>query len=65
MGVEIASALHALYTGQFRLEDIARSLGNRATLERLRDGGDPRLISKEWADENADFLLMRNKYLLY
>ena len=65
MGVEIASALHALYPGQFRLEDIARSLGNRATLDRLRNGGDPRLISKEWADENADFLLMRNKYLLY
>ena len=65
MGVEIASALHALYPGRFRLEDIARSLGNRATLDRLRSGGDPRLISKEWADENADFLLMRNKYLLY
>lgn len=65
MGIEIASALHALYPGQFRLDDIARSLGNRSTLERIRNGDDPRQIARDWQEENAAFLRMRNKYLLY
>ncbi len=65
MGIEIASALHALYPGRFRLDDIARSLGNRATLRRIRNGDDPRQIARQWRDDNAAFLLMRNQYLLY
>ncbi len=65
MGLEIASALHHLYPGQFKTETLDALLLNRATLDALIAGDDPQRIAQNWQDAIAKFNALRLKYLLY
>jgi uncharacterized protein YbbC (DUF1343 family) len=65
LGLEIASALSVLYPKQFKIESIDALMRNKASLEALERGTDPRRIAEDWQDANNSFAEERKKYLLY
>ena len=65
LGVEILSVLHRLYPAQFQLDKSLRLIGNRATLDAITRGDDPRSIAATWSDALAAFRAARAPYLLY
>jgi uncharacterized protein YbbC (DUF1343 family) len=65
MGVEILSVLHRLYPEQFQLEKAMRLVVNRATMDALERGDDPRAISEAWKPSLEAFMARRAAYLLY
>lgn len=65
LGVEIASALHALYPQQFALGDTLGMIGARSVLRAIWAGEDPRIIRANWQASLLDFEQVRAKYLLY
>ena len=65
LGVEVAAALHRLYGDLFDLDGVARLLGSRDTLARLRAGDPPWEIAAGWADDEAAWRRLTVPYLLY
>jgi uncharacterized protein YbbC (DUF1343 family) len=65
MGLEIADALHRLYTNQFALDKIITLLGSQSTVDRLERGDAPADIVSGWSADLDKFRAMREKYLLY
>jgi len=65
LGIEIASALLALHPDRFEFRNTVTLLGSHATLERLRRGDDPAAIAESWAVDEAQWRLLRSRYLLY
>ena len=65
LGLEIASALHALYPEQFKLTSVEGLMRNKASLEAVAKEADPRRVAEDWQDANNDFAEKRKKYLLY
>jgi uncharacterized protein YbbC (DUF1343 family) len=65
LGLEIAAVLHTLYGRAFELEAAARLLGSKETLARIRAGDDPLDIARSWEAGEAQWRLLRAKYLLY
>ncbi|MDP9039087.1 MAG: sodium/solute symporter [Acidobacteriota bacterium] len=65
LGVEIISALHRLYPGQFTLPRVAGLVANSDVLAGLERGDDPREIANRWTGELKSFTALREQYLLY
>ena len=65
LGVEIASALHRLYPDQFQLSKMHVLLDNRAVLDAISAGQDPRQIAAAWHAGVAHFEQARQAALLY
>ncbi len=65
LGLEIASALQALYPAQYKVAGVDRLMVSKATLDAVAAGTDPRLIAEEWQDKLEQFEKIRSKYLLY
>ncbi len=65
LGVEIASALRRLYGGVFDLGATLGMIGDRATLEAIGRGEDPRSIVRRWQGPLEQFSALRAKYLIY
>ena len=65
LSVEILGALHKLYPAQFRLDRAASYIANKATLDALTRGDDPRSIAATWQPALTDFKATREQYLLY
>ncbi len=65
LGVELLGTLHGLYPAQFQLGKAMRLVANRATLEALTQGVDPRTIAAAWQTDTAAFEAKRRTYLLY
>ncbi len=65
LGVELASALHALYPGQFHMEKIIDMLVNQAAYDAIAKGEDPRRIAEGWREPLEKFQQARQKYLIY
>jgi uncharacterized protein YbbC (DUF1343 family)/CubicO group peptidase (beta-lactamase class C family) len=65
LGAEIASALHHLYPDQYKLSALDGLMRNKATLDALAAGEDPRRIAEDWQDALESFKALRAKYLLY
>ncbi|MFZ2090046.1 MAG: exo-beta-N-acetylmuramidase NamZ domain-containing protein [Desulfobaccales bacterium] len=65
LGVELASALHRLYPGKFQFINTASMIGSREVVQAIKDGDDPRQISRNWQAGLNSFLQKRQKYLLY
>ena len=65
LGIELASALHKLYPADFKLERMADLLVNQPVLQAINAGEDPRRIVSDWRERLQEFLVMREKYLLY
>ena len=64
-GVEIAYQLNRLYPGTWKIEDYIRLLANRAALAALREGRTPSDIEATWQTGLAQFVRIRQKYLIY
>jgi uncharacterized protein YbbC (DUF1343 family)/CubicO group peptidase (beta-lactamase class C family) len=65
LGLEIASALEKLYPEKFKLAGIDTLMVNKASLDALMPGEDPRRIAEDWQDADEKFATLRAKYLLY
>ena len=64
VGLEVAAALYRLYPERFEIDAVARLLGSRDTVERIKAGDDPAEIAEGWSagerawqDRVASFLL--------
>jgi len=65
LGLEIAAALEHLYPNDFKIAGIDGLMRNKATLDALEAGEDPRRIALDWRDALKNFEAVRAKYLLY
>jgi uncharacterized protein YbbC (DUF1343 family) len=65
MGLEIASALLKLYPAQYKIAGLDTLMVNKASLDAIVVGQDPRRIVELWQDEVDRFDAIRSKYLLY
>jgi uncharacterized protein YbbC (DUF1343 family)/CubicO group peptidase (beta-lactamase class C family) len=65
LGIEIASALHALYPSQFDMTKLDWLMVNEATTVAISAGQDPRRVWMDWNDAIEVFRAARAKYLLY
>jgi uncharacterized protein YbbC (DUF1343 family) len=65
LGLEIASALEHLYPDNYKIAALDGLMRNKATLDALIAGDDPRRIEEDWQDGLARFEPVREKYLLY
>jgi uncharacterized protein YbbC (DUF1343 family) len=65
LGVEIAAALWKLYPAQYKLDGLDRLAVNKATVDALMQGEDPRRIADDWRPALEKFAAVRGKYLLY
>jgi uncharacterized protein YbbC (DUF1343 family)/CubicO group peptidase (beta-lactamase class C family) len=65
LGIEIASALHSLYPQQFEIKNLDNLMRNKATLDAITAGQDPRRVWLDWVEAIELFKPIRAKYLLY
>ncbi len=65
LGIEIAAALQHLYPGEYKIAALDGLMRNKATLQALMAGDDPRRIAEDWQDALRTFQAVRAKYLLY
>jgi uncharacterized protein YbbC (DUF1343 family)/CubicO group peptidase (beta-lactamase class C family) len=65
LGLEIASALLKLYPAQYKIAGLDTLMVNKASLDAVTQGEDPRRIAEDWQDALDRFQAMRMKYLLY
>jgi uncharacterized protein YbbC (DUF1343 family)/CubicO group peptidase (beta-lactamase class C family) len=65
LGVELASALAALYPQAWDSSDMHPLGGSRALVEEIRSGEDPRRIARDWQEANVGFETLRQAALLY
>jgi uncharacterized protein YbbC (DUF1343 family) len=65
LGVEIASALYALYPAQFEMKNLDKLMVNQATTAAISNGQDPRRVWMDWNDAIEGFKAARGRYLLY
>ena len=65
IGIEILSALHHLYPTQFNLARAMPLVCNKATMDALTRGDDPRSIAATWQPSLVAFRAATKPYLLY
>ena len=65
LGLEIAAALELLYPSQYKLAALDTLMRNKAALDAVISGQDPRRIADDWRDGVDRFINLRAKYLLY
>jgi uncharacterized protein YbbC (DUF1343 family) len=65
LGLEIAYALNRLYPGKMDLERCKLSIGNRRTIDAMKDGTDPALIEQMLSTDLAAYAERRKVFLLY
>jgi uncharacterized protein YbbC (DUF1343 family)/CubicO group peptidase (beta-lactamase class C family) len=65
LGIEIASALHALYPQQFETKNLDHLMLNSASMDAISAGQDPRRVWMDWVEAIEQFKMIRAKYLLY
>jgi uncharacterized protein YbbC (DUF1343 family)/CubicO group peptidase (beta-lactamase class C family) len=65
LGIEIASALRALYPVDWQMAKLGVLLANAAALKQLEAGEPPEAIIESWRKEIDAFAAVRAKYLLY
>ncbi len=65
VGIEIASALVALYGAKYEPNNMWRLIGTEQIVARIRQGEDPEAMAAGWAADEARWRRLRAKYLLY
>jgi uncharacterized protein YbbC (DUF1343 family) len=64
LGLELAAALYARHPEAFRIDQVGRLFG-ADVVKRIRSGEDTASIAAGWARAEAQWRLLRAKYLLY
>jgi hypothetical protein len=57
--------LQKLYPAQFKITGLDALMVNKASLDALVAGEDPRRIADDWRDRQEHFKLLRARYLIY
>jgi uncharacterized protein YbbC (DUF1343 family) len=65
LGLEVASALLHLYSDHYKIEKLDTLMVNKASLDAVSAGEDPRRIAEQWQDQIETFDVVRTKYLIY
>ncbi len=65
LGLEIASALFALYGDKYEPNNMWRLVGSEQLVARIKQGEDPATIASQYSADEARWRLLRAKYLLY
>ncbi len=65
LGVEAVAALWKLYGATFQIDKVDRLLRNRAVLDQIKAGIDPKKIAAGWQADLNRFKARRARYLLY
>ena len=65
LGIEIAAALHTLYPQKFDMKYLDNLMLNKATMDAITAGQDPRRVWLDWVEAIERFKPIRAKYLLY
>jgi uncharacterized protein YbbC (DUF1343 family)/CubicO group peptidase (beta-lactamase class C family) len=65
LGVEVAGALLSLYPGDYKVTGFDTLMVNKASLDAIVTGQDPRRVAEQWREGLERFELLRAKYLLY
>ena len=65
LGIELASALHALYPLDWQMSRLGALLANAQTLARLEAGEPVERILEAWKPAAEEFSAIRARYLLY
>jgi uncharacterized protein YbbC (DUF1343 family) len=65
LGIEIESAVQKLYPDQFEISSLDTLMVNKASLDALASGEDPRRVAEQWRDAIVRFEAIRAKYLIY
>jgi len=65
LGLEIAAALHSLNATDYKLAGVDTLMVNKASLDALTAGEDPRRIAEQWREGLERFEALRTKYLIY
>jgi uncharacterized protein YbbC (DUF1343 family)/CubicO group peptidase (beta-lactamase class C family) len=65
LGIELASALHKLYPGQYQMERLIELVVNQSIYDGIFSGEDPRRIAESWREPLEKFQQLRQKYLIY
>jgi len=65
LGLEIAFALEKLYPGKISLDANRALIGNQEVVAAGKNGDDPRITIEKMRDSVAEFVKLREKYLLY
>jgi uncharacterized protein YbbC (DUF1343 family)/CubicO group peptidase (beta-lactamase class C family) len=65
VGLEVAAMLTEQYGAKYELEAAERLFGLKEGLARIRSGDDPSDVANSWSAAEAEWRLLRAKYLLY
>jgi uncharacterized protein YbbC (DUF1343 family)/CubicO group peptidase (beta-lactamase class C family) len=65
LGIEVAAALQALYPGDYKAQGVDTLMVNKASLDAIAAGQDPRRVAEQWRDGLEKFEAVRAKYLIY
>jgi uncharacterized protein YbbC (DUF1343 family)/CubicO group peptidase (beta-lactamase class C family) len=65
VGLEVAAAIQKLYPGKIDWAVDKRLIGSGEAIRRLQAGEDPRSIRQAIEDAGAEFLKLRDRYLIY
>ncbi len=65
LGIELAAALLALYPDNYKIAGVDTLIVNKASLDAISAGQDPRRVAEQWRDGLERFEMLRAKYLIY
>jgi uncharacterized protein YbbC (DUF1343 family) len=65
LGIEFAAALQSLYPGNYKVVAVDTLMVNKASLDAIAAGQDPRRVAEQWIDGIERFQAVRAKYLIY
>jgi uncharacterized protein YbbC (DUF1343 family) len=65
VGVEIASALFALYGDKYDPGNMWRLVGSESWVVRIKQGTDPATLASQWSGDEARWRRLRARFLLY
>jgi uncharacterized protein YbbC (DUF1343 family) len=65
LGIEFAAALQSLYPANYKVAAVDNLMVNKASLDAIAAGQDPRRVAEQWIDGLERFQAVRAKYLIY
>jgi uncharacterized protein YbbC (DUF1343 family)/CubicO group peptidase (beta-lactamase class C family) len=65
LGLEFAAAFQALYPASYKLSGVDTLMVNKASLDAVASGQDPRRVAEGWSEGLERFETLRAKYLIY
>jgi uncharacterized protein YbbC (DUF1343 family) len=65
LGIEFVAALRSLYPSDYKIAGVDTLMLNKASIDSITAGQDPRRVAEQWIEGLERFEAMRAKYLIY